>query len=90
MRASGSHDVEYTNVEIPAENVVDLTGADVAQQDNRGHAAITLALTAIYLGVAEAAQAAFNRFAHERIPTNLGHPLPGPSASLPFRARLIS
>lgn len=75
MRASGSHDVEYTNVEIPAENVVDLTGADVAQQDNRGHAAITLALTAIYLGVAEAAQAAFNRFAHERIPTNLGHPI---------------
>ncbi|HBF28846.1 acyl-CoA dehydrogenase family protein [Rhizobium sp.] len=73
MRATGSHDVEYSDVEIPAENVVDITGTDVAQQDNRRHAAITLALTAIYLGVAEAAQAAFNRFVHERVPTNLGH-----------------
>ena len=75
MRATGSHDVEFTEVEVPLENVVDLTGSEVAQQDNRGHAALTLALTAIYLGVAEAAQAAFIRFAHERVPTNLGHPI---------------
>jgi len=75
MRATGSHDVEYTDVEIPAEDVLDLTDATVAQQDNRAHAALTLALTALYLGVAEAAQAAFIRFAHERVPTNLGHPI---------------
>jgi len=75
MRATGSHDVTYTDVEIPLENVLDLVDPSVAQQDNRGHAAITLALTAIYLGVAEAAQAAFIRFAHERIPTNLGYPI---------------
>lgn len=75
MRATGSHDVEYTDVEIPAEDVLDLTDATVAQQDNRAHAALTLALTALYLGVAEAAQEAFIRFAHERVPTNLGHPI---------------
>ncbi|MCE6077358.1 acyl-CoA dehydrogenase family protein [Agrobacterium vitis] len=75
MRATGSHDVDYSDVEIPLENVLDLTGTEIAQQDNRGHAAITLALTAIYLGVAEAAQAAFNHFAHDRVPTNLGHPI---------------
>ncbi len=75
MRATGSHDVEYTDVEIPAENVLDLVDPSVAQQDNRAHAAITLALTSIYLGAAEAAQAAFIRFAHERVPTNLGHPI---------------
>ncbi|MDK4743003.1 acyl-CoA/acyl-ACP dehydrogenase [Rhizobium sp. CNPSo 3464] len=75
MRASGSHDVEYANVEIPAENVLDLVDPSVAQQDNRAHAAMTLALTAIYLGAAEAAQAAFIRFAHERVPANLGHPI---------------
>lgn len=75
MRATGSHDVEYTDVEIPAEDVLDLTDATVAQQDNRAHAALTLALTALYLGVAEAAQAAFIRFANERVPTNLGHPI---------------
>jgi alkylation response protein AidB-like acyl-CoA dehydrogenase len=75
MRATGSHDVQYTDVEIPAEDVLELVDPSVAQQDNRAHAAITLALTAIYLGVAEAAQAAFIRFAHERVPTNLGHPI---------------
>jgi alkylation response protein AidB-like acyl-CoA dehydrogenase len=75
MRATGSHDVEYTDVEIPVENVLELVDPSVAQQDNRAHAGITLALTAIYLGVAEAAQAEFIRFAHERVPANLGHPI---------------
>jgi alkylation response protein AidB-like acyl-CoA dehydrogenase len=75
MRATGSHDVEYTDVDIPVENVLELVDPSVAQQDNRAHAAINLALTAIYLGAAEAAQAAFIRFAHERVPANLGHPI---------------
>ncbi|WFU05178.1 acyl-CoA/acyl-ACP dehydrogenase (plasmid) [Rhizobium sp. CB3171] len=75
MRASGSHDVEFTDVEIPVESALELVDPSVAQQDNRAHAAMTLALTAIYLGAAEAAQAAFIRFAHERVPANLGHPI---------------
>jgi alkylation response protein AidB-like acyl-CoA dehydrogenase len=75
MRATGSHDVEFTDVEIPAEDVLELVDPSVAQQDNRAHAPITLALTAIYLGVAEAAQEAFIRFAHERVPANLGYPI---------------
>lgn len=75
MRATGSHDVEYREVEVPAENVLDLVDPSVAQQDNRAHAAINLALTAIYLGAAEAAQAAFIQFAHDRVPANLGHPI---------------
>ncbi len=75
MRATGSHDVEYVDVEIPAENVLDLVDPSIAQQDNRAHAAFNLALTAIYLGAAEAAQAAFIRFAHERVPANLGRPI---------------
>lgn len=75
MRATGSHDVEYNDVHIPAENVLELVDPSVAQQDNRAHAGVTLALTAIYLGVAEAAQEAFIRFAHERVPANLGYPV---------------
>ncbi|WP_288427561.1 acyl-CoA dehydrogenase family protein [uncultured Agrobacterium sp.] len=75
MRATGSHDVEFADVEIPAEHVLELVDPSVAQQDNRSHAAINLALTAIYLGAAEAAQEAFIRFAHERVPANLGHPI---------------
>ena len=75
MRASGSHDVAYTDVEIPAENGLDLVDPAIAQQDNRAHAGMTLALTALYLGVAEAAQDAFLRIAQTRVPTNLGHPI---------------
>ncbi|MBB3610404.1 acyl-CoA dehydrogenase family protein [Rhizobium sp. BK602] len=75
MRASGSHDVEFTNVEVPREDVLDLVDAAAGTQDNRAHAAMTLALTAIYLGAAEAAQEAFVRFAHERVPSNLGYPI---------------
>lgn len=75
MRATGSHDVQYSDVEIPAGNAIDLVDPSVAQQDNRAHAAFNLALTAIYLGAAEAAQAAFIRFANERVPANLGHPI---------------
>lgn len=73
MRATGSHDVEFTDVVVPTEHVLELVDPSVAQQDNRSHAALNLALTAIYLGAAEAAQEAFIRFAHERVPANLGH-----------------
>ncbi|KQO77522.1 acyl-CoA dehydrogenase family protein [Rhizobium sp. Leaf262] len=73
MRATGSHDVEFTDVVVPTEHVLELVDPSVAQQDNRSHAALNLALTAIYLGAAEASQEAFIRFAHERVPANLGH-----------------
>jgi alkylation response protein AidB-like acyl-CoA dehydrogenase len=75
MRASGSHDVEFLDVEVPLEDVLDLVDVSVGTQDNRAHAAASVALTAIYLGAAEAAQEAFIRFGHERIPANLGAPI---------------
>lgn len=75
MRATGSHDVEFDDVEVGREDVIGLTGTDVAEQDNRAHAAMTLVLTAIYLGVAEAAQEAFLAFAEGRVPANLGVPV---------------
>ncbi|MGA6152204.1 acyl-CoA dehydrogenase family protein [Stenotrophomonas sp. NPDC087984] len=76
LRASGSHDIALRDVEIPAENVIDLAehGA-AAEQDNRAGAALHLPLAALYLGVARAAQRYFHRFAHERVPVNLGHPV---------------
>lgn len=74
LRASASHDVSFTDVEIPAENILDATGRGAkAQQDNRELAALSLTVAALYVGVAQAAQRAFHRFAHERVPTNLGH-----------------
>ncbi|WNJ93827.1 acyl-CoA dehydrogenase family protein [Bosea sp. 685] len=75
MRASASHDVEFNEVEVGRDDVIGLTGTDIAEQDNRAHAQGALILTAIYLGVAEAAQEAFLAFAEGRVPTNLGFPI---------------
>lgn len=75
MRATSSHDVLFTDVAVPEDHVIGLVPAGEAEQDNRAHAPITLAMTAIYLGVAEAAQQVFKRFVHERIPANLGRPI---------------
>ena len=75
MRATSSHDVLYHDVVVPRDQVLDLVEAGKGQQDNLGHAVLTLALTSIYLGVGEAAAAAFARFAHDRVPANLGKPI---------------
>ncbi|MFI0771675.1 acyl-CoA dehydrogenase family protein [Streptomyces melanosporofaciens] len=76
LRASGSHDIALRDVEIPAGNVIDLAEhGTAAEQDNRAGAALHLPLAALYLGVARAAQRYFHRFAHERVPANLGHPV---------------
>ncbi|MEV6166965.1 acyl-CoA dehydrogenase family protein [Streptomyces sp. NPDC051954] len=76
LRASGSHDVEFRDVEIPYEHVVGLGPyGPAAEQDNRAGAALHLPLAALYLGVARAAQSFFHTFAHTRVPANLGHPV---------------
>ncbi|WP_063838488.1 acyl-CoA dehydrogenase family protein [Methylobacterium variabile] len=75
LRASGSHDVAFDEVEVGRDDVIGLSGAETAGQDNRAHAAATLVLTALYLGVAEAAQDAFLAFAEDRVPANLGYPI---------------
>lgn len=75
MRATSSHDVLFRDAFVPEGHVMNISPAGEAQQDNRAHAAMTLCLTAIYLGVAEAAAEIFARFAHDRVPANLGHPI---------------
>lgn len=76
LRASGSHDVTFHEVEIPYEHVIGLGPyGPAAEQDNRAGAALHLPLAALYLGVARAAQSFFHSFAHTRVPANLGHPV---------------
>jgi alkylation response protein AidB-like acyl-CoA dehydrogenase len=76
LRASGSHDITFIEVEVPADHVIGITAhGSGAEQDNRAAAAQHLPLAALYLGVARAAQRAFHHFAHHRIPANLGHPV---------------
>jgi alkylation response protein AidB-like acyl-CoA dehydrogenase len=76
LRASGSHDITFREVEVPAGNLVEVAvQGPGAEQDNRALAALHLPLSALYLGVARAAQTYFHRFANERVPANLGHPV---------------
>jgi alkylation response protein AidB-like acyl-CoA dehydrogenase len=72
LRASGSHDVLLTDVEVPAEHVLDLAEPGT---DGLAGAALQLPLAAIYVGVGRAAQEHFHRFARERVPANLGRPV---------------
>ncbi|MFI5673517.1 acyl-CoA dehydrogenase family protein [Streptomyces cellulosae] len=76
LRASGSHDVTFREVEVPYEHVIGIgPHGPAAEQDNRAGAALHLPLAALYLGVARAAQEFFHHFAHTRVPANLGHPV---------------
>lgn len=74
MRATGSHDVVYTGVEIADDHFrgVPASASAAALADFAGPG---LALTALYVGVARSAQAFFVRFAQERVPTSLGRPI---------------
>ncbi|MDX2545789.1 acyl-CoA dehydrogenase family protein [Streptomyces sp. WI04-05B] len=76
LRASGSHDVTFRDVEVPYEHVIGLAPyGPSAEQDNRAGASLHLPLAALYLGVARAAQAYFHTFARNRVPASLGHPV---------------
>lgn len=76
LRASGSHDVTFSEVEIPADWVLDIAEhGPRAEQDNLAAGAIHVLLSALYLGVARAAQEAVHKFAWERVPANLGRPV---------------
>ena len=74
MRASSTHDVIYDDVRVPFEN---FSGAPVGTVPNNGGIAgsIAVAVPALYVGVAQAALAAFVDFARERVPTSLGRPI---------------
>lgn len=75
LRASGSHDVLFTDVEVGLDDVIGVSERGKAEQDNLAGGALHLPLAALYVGVGRAAQQFFHRFAHERIPANLGRPV---------------
>ncbi|WP_131744695.1 acyl-CoA dehydrogenase family protein [Frankia sp. Cppng1_Ct_nod] len=83
MRATESHDVVFDRVYLDADAAVGLTPVsglqDLAAAGSMIAAWGGLAISAIYLGVAEAARDWLIGFLHERVPSNLGKPL----ASLP-------
>jgi butyryl-CoA dehydrogenase len=74
LRASSTHDIVYTDVEVPAGNFPGVPVGE-AGKDAAPLAGISLPLTALYVGVARAAQEFFVRFANDRVPTALGKPI---------------
>jgi alkylation response protein AidB-like acyl-CoA dehydrogenase len=87
LRASGSHDVLLDQVRIPREATAGLS--EPAASDPRRDPGLiawnNLGLTALYIGVAEAARDWLVGFLHERTPSALGRPL----ATLPrFQAEV--
>jgi butyryl-CoA dehydrogenase len=81
MRASSTHDIVYRDIEVPAENFHGtplVPGSLSGGGTNRRGAvssALWLAISALYVGVARAAQDFFIKYAHERVPTALGAPI---------------
>jgi alkylation response protein AidB-like acyl-CoA dehydrogenase len=77
MRSTGSHDVVLTDVFIPADQMIpprspESTGNPTGKKVN---AWFSLCLSAVYMGVAEAALQCAARYAQERVPTALGKPI---------------
>ena len=76
LRGSGSDDVVFEDVRIPAAHAVDLREpSGWARRDPAGAAWSTLMVGALYTGVAEAARGWLVGFLRNRAPANLGAPL---------------
>ena len=80
MRATGSHDVFFEDVLIPADHAVDVRPpSGWAERSPLASAWNCVLVSAVYHGAALAARDWLVRYLHERVPSNLGAPL----ASLP-------
>jgi alkylation response protein AidB-like acyl-CoA dehydrogenase len=79
LRASGSHDVVFEDVWVPADYALDLRRPSEWRPDPWQQAWSCALLSVLYDGVARAGQDWFVRYLRERVPGSLGAPL----ASLP-------
>ncbi|HEY9313252.1 acyl-CoA dehydrogenase family protein [Williamsia sp.] len=76
LRASGTHDVSYSDVEVRAENFQEIPKTDGVYRDPATATGPTgFGHPALYVGVARAARSAFATYARERVPTALGRPI---------------
>jgi alkylation response protein AidB-like acyl-CoA dehydrogenase len=71
QRATSTHDVIYTDVQLPLDAFDGRPVSDVGVPP----IVAGVAVPALYVGVADAAAAFFARFANERVPTSLGRPI---------------
>ncbi len=77
MRSCGNYDVDYEDVFVPDEYVVDRRAIGVPLPPDRrpGADGWALAIAAVYLGIGQAACEAACDYANTRTPPSLGHPI---------------
>ena len=76
LRASGSHDVVFTDVAVPLDHGIGLVPAgEPARPDALQSAWTTMLVAAVYTGVARAARRWILCFLNDRVPGSLGAPL---------------
>lgn len=75
MRATGSHDVRLRDVAVQADALLSVGSESAAGKGALVNAWFTLTVSAVYVGVAQAALESAARFALERVPTALGKPI---------------
>ncbi|MFC0386155.1 acyl-CoA dehydrogenase family protein [Muricoccus vinaceus] len=76
LRASGSHDVLFEDVALPADHALELRAPEAwGRPDADALAWNTLLIAALYTGVARAARGWLLGFLRNRVPANLGAPL---------------
>jgi alkylation response protein AidB-like acyl-CoA dehydrogenase len=87
LRTSGSNDLWLDRAFVPAERMVDVRAAGAAppQKSPTQMAWFSLTLSAVYLGIGQAACDSACAYARERVPTALGRPI----ASLPNIQRRV-
>lgn len=73
MRSTGSHDVIYQDVFVPADHIIRFV--PLAPNQARANAWFTLAVSAVYVGVASAALHSAIHYARNRKPPSLGKPI---------------
>ena len=76
MRSTGSNDIVLTDIAVADRGLISQAPVSAPDPNRAVHNAwFTMTVSAVYLGVAAAAQTTALHFAHERIPTALGRPI---------------
>ncbi len=75
MRATGSHDVLLRDVRVPAAHLLSEGSESAGGKGAPVNAWFMLTVSAVYVGIAQAAVEAAARFALQRVPTALGKPI---------------
>lgn len=76
MRATGSHNIVLKDARTPADHLIVASPVGIADPDQIWvNFWFTLTVSAVYLGVAAAAQSAALEYARDRVPTALGRPI---------------